>query len=411
MLTRNYLGVTVLLVVLCSTSNAWADPIQEAKRLKEEAQLILRKQSGLNTAPKTYAAAVIKLEKAEALLEEVAKTDPKAVEGLQEDVTASLFWARRFTTLNIADELRKNRPASKPENKGPETGKPPVDSGQPKTPDSKVKTPATPPAPKEPAKPYTPPKRPPVATAKVKPPTASEAESAFNKALAYESSHPGEEHAIALRWFQMADQFSGTEWSLKGLARAREAQRKFQDKQREAELSKTDDGKLIVEGNRLLDQSKFKEALAKFQAAKRVKTTVLAERMIGNTFKRVGYNLRDTFAKKYLALLKQYQEAQRMRDRGRLAMLSRQRHGLSQMEKDVLHCYKKAMEAYVNGLRIADGKDLECEANIGILYFQKKNPIQARMYLSRVLDKYEPQNDGERTVYEFSRSLLKRLGG
>jgi hypothetical protein len=395
---------------------ARANPVEEAKKLKADAQQILRSASGAAADPKVYAQAVVKLERAESLLEEVAKKDPKGVESLQEEVTAALFWARRFANVNVIAALRSKESGSRLSRTNPSTG------GESK------KTDAPPPEPKEPAKPTPdepkkpvapepkkplPPRRParPATPAKPRAAQESEAEVAYKKAMEFEKSHPDDQYAVALRWFQMADQFSGALWSMKALTRARTAQRLFRAAKQNAELAKTDDGKLIVEGNKLLDQQKFVEALRKFRAARKIKETVLSERRIGYTYLKVGYQKRDQFKAKYLPLAEQYEQARRMRDRIRMAILARQRKALSFLERDVIHCYTQAQKAFSRGLKLADNKDLECEAQIGIIhYWLKKRPL-ARVYLRRIQDKYTPESDEERAVHEYSKTLLKLMGG
>lgn len=406
--------VVASFALLFVTSGAvLADPVTEAKKLKAEAQQILRSSSGGAADPKVYAKAVVMLERAEALLEEAAKSNPKGVEGVQEEVTAALFWARRFANVNVIQALRskesgsrlsKTDPSSgepeKTDAKKPEPGKPePAKPVEPKRPEPK--RPVAPPPPRRPVQPATP----------KKPATESEAEIAYKKAMEFEKSHADDHYAVALRWFQMADQFSGTLWSMKALTHARTAQRLFRAAKKDAELSQTDDGKLIVEGNALLDQKKFVDALKKFESAKKVKATVLAERSIGYTYLKVAYKKRDEYKDKYLPLMRRYQEAKRMRNRIQMAILARQAQALKPLEGDVIHCYTQAQKAFSRGVRLGDGKDLECEAQIGIIhYWMKKRPL-ARICLRRVIDKYTPQNDEERAAYEYSKTLLKMIGG
>ena len=384
---------------------ACADPVEDAKKLQAEAQQILRMASEGAADPKTYAKAVVMLERAESLLAKAAQNNPKAVEGIQEEVTAALFWARRFANVDVIDALRDKESGSRLSKtdpaKTPEPAK--ADARRPET-EPRVPEPER----SEPRKPAPPPSRPP---APPRPLSEAEAEVAYNKAMAFENTHRADHYAVALRWFQMADQFSGTHWSIKALTRARNAQRLFRQAQKNAELSKTHDGKLIVEGNALLDQERFKEALGKFEEANAVARSVLADRSIGYTFLKVAYKKRDEFKAKYLPLEEQFREARRRRDKGRMKALAKQRRRLSSLEGDVVHCYTQAQQAFSRGLELAGGKDLECEAQLGIIYYWVRKRPLALIYLERVVGKYTPQNDEERAVHEYSRSLLRQIRG
>jgi tetratricopeptide (TPR) repeat protein len=400
--------VVCAIFLMLSTSPVLADPVTEAKNLKAEAQQILRSASGGAADPKVYAKAVVMLERAEALLEEAAKSHPKSVEGVQEEVTAALFWARRFANVNVIQALRSKESGSRLSKTNPSSGEPEETDARKPGPEKPVQTkkpepkpPVAPPPPRHPVKPAAPKKL----------ATESEAEVAYKKAMAFEKAHSDDHYAVALRWFQMADQFSGTLWSMKALTHARTAQRLFRAAKKNAELAKSEDGKLIVQGNALLDKKQFLKALRKFEAAKKIKPTVLAERSIGYTYLKVGYKKRDEYKSKYLPLMKRYQQARRMGNRTQMAILSRQAKALRPLERDVIHCYTQAKKAFSRGIRLADGKDLECEAQMGIIhYWMKKRPL-AKICLRRVINRYTPQSDEERAVYEYSKTLLELIGG
>jgi len=351
-------------VVLLAAAGAQASSVDDARKLHDEAQAALRTMSGLATDPKAYADVVRKLEKAQALLEEAAKTDPKGAEGLEQSVSAALFWARRFANVNVIKELHK------------------TDSG----------------------------------TAPAKTPDAGGAEAAFRKAEEFEKAHQGDDYAIALRWFQYSDQHSGTDWSLRALSRAYEAQARY----RAAEAAKkgvptTEDGKLIAEGNVLFMKKDYEGALAKYEAAKKTADSVLVEQRLGHAWLQSGYKLRDEYAMQYLPLLKRYNDAVSRGDKAGAAgsrneaqaLVSRLRPLEDQAVKD----YDSAQAAFERGLELAKGKDLDCDAHIGIIHFARGRSSQgkARVALTDMIAKYTPANDEERTVYEFSRSLLTKL--
>jgi len=370
-------GLAVLFVV---SAIAWGiPPEEEAKQLYNEATKILRNASGAATDPKVYAEAVFKLQKAQKLIEEAAKTNPKGVEKLQETINAALFWARKFATLPMIREIEKR-----------ETGKEITEDSPPREkPDEEPK--------------------------KEENQDSAKAEELFRKAEAFERSNEGDDYAVALRWFQVADQTAGTEWSLRALSRAREAQARHKAKQEAEKAEKelqSEDAKLIAEGNRLFQQKQYEQALQKFKAALAVKETLLVHRRIGHTYVEMGYKLRDEYARQYIPLAKQFNDAARRRDQRRLAQIRRQMQilvaRLRPLENKALEHYANGEKEFQKGLALAEGRsDLDCEAHLAILQFQRKQRVSARKQLTVVLKKYKPVNDEERTVYEFCKTLLK----
>src|SRR5690606_16863326 len=93
--------------------------------------------------------------------------------------------------------------------------------------------------------------------------------------------------------------------------------------------------------------------------------------------------------------------------RENLALLAK----LRPLENEVLTHYRLAQEAFESGLGLAKGRDLDCEGHIAILYFENKKQMLSRQKLAEVMKKYEPQNDEERTVFEYCKTLFRRMGG
>jgi tetratricopeptide (TPR) repeat protein len=352
----------LLFLALVFAAQAPASEVDDARKLHEESQAILRKMSGAAADPKEYAEAVRKLEKAQALLEQAAKTDPRGAESLEQSVSSSLFWARRFANINVINELRKDD----------------------------------------------------------KPIDPNSAEAAFRRAEEFESLHRGDDYAISLRWFQYADQYSGTDWSLRAHTRAREAQARYQAQQaakQAATVEQTPEAKLITEGMQLFESKDFEKALAKFEEAKKIKDSPLVERRCGHSYLNIGYRSRDEYGAQYLPLLKQYNDATARGDKAGAARLRSEAqilvNKLAPLEEKALKNYSQAEAAFKKGLELANGKDLDCETHLGIIEFArgKKNHPRARMLLSAVLDKYKAGNDEERTIYEYAKSLVGKLGG
>lgn len=129
----------------------------------------------------------------------------------------------------------------------------------------------------------------------------------------------------------------------------------------------------------------------------------------------MGYKLRDEYAEQYLPLKQRYAEALARGDKTAADALRTEAQALvtrlRPLEDKALQNYDNAQAAFQRGLDLAKGRDLECEAHLGIICFARGRSSQPRavMLLTEVLGKYTPANDEERTVYEFSRTLLGRL--
>ncbi|MCZ7643948.1 MAG: hypothetical protein M5U26_01475 [Planctomycetota bacterium] len=373
--------LALLLCAALASAFARAASLDEARALKDEAARILRDQAATSADPKLYAHAVFKLQRAEALLDELLKTQPQAAEPLLEEVTASLFWARRFANVNVIRELERGDP-------GPGAGT----------------------APPPPARPE-PPKPAPQAGVDL-----AAAEKAYKKGEEFERARAGEDHAVALKWFQVADETQGTDWSLRALSRANEAQARFKARQEAAQAAElAPDAKLIVEGNALFAAQKYAEALDKFAAAQSLKNTPLVHQRLGHTHLKLGYLGRDKYAEQYRPMLQKIADAKRSGNQAQMQAVYKENLQLLQrlrpLENEVIGSYVKAAEEFQRGLDLANGKNLDCECHVAILQFERKNRTRALQLLAVALKKYTPANDEERAVYEYSKSLYERLGG
>jgi hypothetical protein len=349
-----------LFIAAMSLREAAASAVDDARQLHTDANKILRASSGQVADPKIYAEAVEKLEKAQALLEQAAQAKTPGIDALQQEVSASLFWARRFSNVKVIDELQKN----------------------------------------------------------VKPPDAAVAAAAFKQAEQYESTHAGDDYAIALRWFQFSAEQAGTDFAIRGLARAREAQSRVktaEDAKKRASLPA--DQKLIDEGNELFQQKNFDAAMAKYLDARKATDTPLVERRIGHTFVEKGHLLRDQYATEYLPVRKEYEAARQRGDQAAVAAITQRARDLvaklKPVEEGALKAYVDAEQAFQKGLTLAKGKDLECEAYLAFLNYDrgKDHHQKARQQLMDLFGKYSPADDEERTTFEFAKNLFVQLGG
>jgi hypothetical protein len=351
-------GAFVLSAVLSHA--AFASDVDDAKQLQADANKILRASSGQVADPKVYAEAVEKLEKAQALLEKAADAHTPGIDALQQEVSASLFWARKFANTKVIDELQKN----------------------------------------------------------VKPPDPDAAAAAFKQAEQFEAGHAGDDYAIALRWFQFSSEFAGSDYAIRGLARAREAQARVkaaEDAKIHASLPA--DQKLIDDGNQLFQQKNFDAALAKYLEAKKAADTTLVERRIGHTYVEKGHALRDQYAAEYLPVLKEYEAAKKRGDQAAVAAVTKKAQDivtkLKPVEDGALKAYNDAELAFQKGLALANGKDLECDAYLAFLNYDrgKAHHQKARQQLMDLFGKYHASNDEERTTFEFAKTLFVHMGG
>ena len=361
-MTRTF-SRTALTTLIVSCNYLFCGPVDDARQLQNEAQDILRASSGSVADPKVYADAVRKLQKAQALLEQATKSGA-GDDALEQSVSASLFWARRFCNMDVLRELDKG------------------------------------------------------GTAQIsKPVDPNAAETAFKKAEEFEQTHKDDDYAVALRWFKFSSDFSGTDWSLRAIARARAAQARHQalTAKKVSPSDQTEFQKLISAGELLFQLKKYDEALVQFMAAKKVEDKLPASRGIGNTYIELGHLARDEYAAEYLPLARQYQQAVAKKDKAAAIRLSQEGKELvarlKPLEQKAVKYYEQAQAEFQHGLDLAKGKDLECEAQIALTYFERGHEYsgQAKARIGDVIAKYNPANDEERTIYEYIRSLLKLL--
>src|SRR6185503_335187 len=90
----------------------------------------------------------------------------------------------------------------------------------------------------------------------------------YEDAQQYATQHASDDYAVSLRWFKAADELAGTEYAVKALAFAREAQERFAKKQgtiKEEKLDDTPAMALVKEGDALFTKGKLDEAIAVYQ--------------------------------------------------------------------------------------------------------------------------------------------------
>jgi hypothetical protein len=383
---------TLLLFVALCVTGAHADPQSEAKQLKDEALKILKENSTKTASAEEYATCIVKLEKAQSLLEGANDSDS----ALAQEVASSLFWARRFSNVDVINVIQKMR------------GKAPMP----------VPVRRTPPPAAKPA-PGTPPDSPEVARAK-------EADKAFGDAQSFATSHHDDDYAVALRWFQMAGEYAGTDAALKALELAREAQKRHMAKsgtlQASAEESadlpaaaKTSDG--------LVEHKQYENAIGVLRDAVKQDDTPLLRRRLAKAIFFRAQQIKDELKPKFDANNEDYKRAWngawRQTSIGRvfnpddpgLTKVKRETASLLKESDGAMKLYQEAEINFKAILKAApDNKDFEAAAYVGLC--QSSRPFfkrQGQRTLEDFTKAYTPANDLERTLYEFCKAEIERI--
>ncbi|MBE7467460.1 MAG: hypothetical protein HS116_28635 [Planctomycetes bacterium] len=414
---RKHIGWLGIAAFTLAGVGAWA--ASEAETLKNEAVAVLKKGSGLSLDPKEYAECVVKLERAIDALDSSGQSESE----LAQECNSALYWARKFATIEIIDQIRKER-GVKPVGAAPATPATP-----PKKPD--------PPEEAAPAMPGGGPDAEKLADAKAK----------FDAAQRYAQSNTNDDYAIALRWFQVAEQAGGTDYSLKALAFAREAQLRYAQKQKPKSGDPIDGdpigtdaktpappppGSPLEQGSALLAQGKHEDAIKILAAAGVGSTDPELLRKLGQAYFTRAQQLKDELMPQYDKLGAEWKTA--VKNATRITRTSRgvpirrfdannpevlrvgkEIQTLNQNSAKALQYYDRAAESYKRVLNASkDKKDFEAAAHVGLCY-SVRGDFNARMtgrrHLAAFLEDYKPANDLERTLYEFCKTEIARING
>ncbi|HYF49952.1 MAG TPA: hypothetical protein VEJ63_11130 [Planctomycetota bacterium] len=400
---------SVLLVILLAGS-VFADPASDAAKLKEEAVDILKANASRNATPEQYADCIMKLEKAQALLEGAGDTES----ALAQEVSSSLFWARRFSDVNVIKALDKLRGGAPPP--------PPV-----KKPD--------PPKPKEPAKPVDPDGPDGPDAAPVENLAEIKAKAAFEAADKYAKNNAKDDYIVALRWFQMANEHPGTDYALKALELARAAQARYAEKNKLVQdevLPDTPEMKMVKEADGLAALGKYEESFALYQSSIKLKETIVAHRRLAKAYLKRGQQLKDEILPKVEASVAEFNKQKRAAYERRQTRAGRtywrfnpnyppyveavrKNQEACKEALKAIEYYDKAAVEYKAVLRMAPGgKDLDAAGHIGVCMSVRGDQsarMNAKTYLLKFLDEYSPSNDLERSLYEFCKTELNRISG
>ena len=389
-----------------------AGDLGEATTLKDEALKILQSGSALNTDPKLYAQAVVKLERAMAIVERAGREDSP----LAQEISSALFWARRFTTLSILDEVERGRSAGSP-------------------PPSEAKVPDPPPVKKA---------GPPETPAKVEGPIEgdplgdrliTEARKKFQSAQAFAREHKDDDYIVALRWFQVADQTAGTDYSIKALNLARKAQERHAARQKPqtpaVELPDTPEMRLVGEADALVAVGNYEGAFVIYKSSLEKKETVLAHRKLAHAYFDRAQQIKDELMPQFEAVQAEYRKAYNeasttvYRASGGyyrrvnwsyppLVAAKKKGDALMARAREALKYYDTAYTEFARVLELSpQNRDFDAAGHQGICYSVRgdnSSRIFARRILLAFLDNYKPADDIERTLYEFCRTEFARIG-
>jgi len=384
--------------VLFSVVSAWADATTDAEKLKDDALDILKANANRQASDAQYASCIFKLEQAQSILEK-AKDDSSP---LAQEVSSSLFWARRFSNVAILRELDKLR--------GGAAMPPPVKKSEPAKPAVAKKGEED-----EEAEP---------------PPLMAEAKKAFTAAESFAQSHSSDDYAVALRWFQVANEHPGTDYAMKALELARQAQVRFSAKSvPEDVLPDTPEMKFVKDGDAMVKANKFEEAVALYLSSIKTKDNMVAHRKLGHLYYQRAQTLKDELLPQFETNEANWRKARKeayvmvktlggMKRKFNpnyppLVDANKKQTDLVKQASVSIANYDKAYEEFRAVLKLApNGKDLDA-AGHQALCLTVKGDMNARQrgrtLINSVLADYTPANDVERNIYEFCKTELARI--
>ena len=390
----------VAAITLFACTRTWCDDKDQddAQQLRDEATAVMKQNSTKTVAPGEYAMAVYRLEKAQSILEQAHDTDCP----LAQEVNSALFWARKCSNVIIMKELDKIH-ASNPQLKL---------ASQEKPKETASKAPA--------------------AEGESLPEidTQAEAKQAFNTAQEFAKAHEGDDYVVAMRYFQFVNEYPGTDYSLKAVSLAHDAQVRFAAKNGAApkeDLGPGPEAKALAEGDKFVEEKKFDLAIARYKDSLKIKDTLVGHRKLGHAFYQSAQQRKDEINKEFEAFLPDYKAAyeaswyregssrnnpRRFNPLTPIWLAAKKRH--AEILTEVAHVwtiYIYGQWEFEKVLKMApDHKDFDAAAYEGItLSARAEDKSKAVAYLSKFLKEYEPANEIEKFVYEYCKTELDRV--
>lgn len=391
----------LVVCTICLLSAALhADPQSDAKQLKDEAISILKANSSKAATPAEYATCIMKLEKAQAMLDGANENDSP----LAQEVSSSLFWARRFSNVEVINALQKMRGGAAPLHKAAPPPAAPVQKPNPNVP-------AEPPE---------------IVRGRA-------ADKAFAEAQAFANGKTDDDYAVALRYFQMAGEHAGTDAALKALELAREAQQRHLTKIGDSNVTASvaaaetlpdaPESQQIREADSLVKNKQFDSAVKIYRNALKTGDTPLTRRRLAKALYFRAQQLREELKPKFEANARDYNNAYAGAyvrtnfgtvfnpDDPNLGRVKRETDALRK-EGDVANkIFQESENEFKAIVKVADkGRDFEAAAYVGLC--QCVRPffkMQGKVTLENVIKEYTPANDLERTLYEFCKAEIERI--
>jgi tetratricopeptide (TPR) repeat protein len=259
----------------------------------------------------------------------------------------------------------------------------------------------------------------------------SESKKAYNDAEQFAKSHSSDDYAVALRWFQMANEHPGTDYAMKALEFARQAQTRFSAKSAPVDeaLPDTPEMKFVKDGDIAAKAGKFDEAVAQYLSSIKAKESVIAHRKLGHLYYQRAQELKD----KLLPQLEANEDAWRKARKEAYIMvrtLGGQRRKFNPNHPPLVEAnkkqielvkeanisianYDKAFEEFKAVLRLAPNKkDLDAAGHQALCLTVKGDSnarMRGRQMINQFLSDYTPANDIERSLYEYCKTDLARI--
>jgi len=380
-----------LLLVVAAPARLWADATDDAEQLKAEATQTLKANAAKTVPPQDYAMAIYRLEKAQSVLLEAGQTNTS----LAQEVNSALFWARRCSNVFIVKELEKIHASNPPLKLASETKRKAAKAlGQGEI------------------------------------DLQEEAKAAFLEAQEFAKAHKNDDYMVGLRYFQMAAEHPGTDYALKAMTLAAEAQMRFAINSGtvKEEIPDTPEMKPVQQAEALVADGKLEAAFELYKASIKLKDTLLAHRKFGHAFFRRAQQMKDELNADFEAFAPQYkaaydssfiQEGHGKTAQKRfnpespgLAAANTKYKELLKRANDALVRYMYAQWEFEKVLKLAPGgKDFDAAAYQAMsVSARPDSKYKAQEALRKFLKDYQPANETERLIYEFCKTELERLG-
>jgi tetratricopeptide (TPR) repeat protein len=259
----------------------------------------------------------------------------------------------------------------------------------------------------------------------------NEAKKAFAAAEESVKKHADDDYAAALIWFKMANDYPGTDYAMKALNLARDAQARFASKLSEKkpeELPDTPEMAPVKKGDELAAKGDLEQAIEQYKNSLKQKSNILVHRKLGHAYFACAEKMKVDLIPKFEKLEPQYRKAYdgawvwqyglggaRMRvfndNYAPWIEARRQYQALARQIQDAKNYYLYGQWEFERVVKLAPaGKDLDAAAHAALcLSARGDSQPRARDDLKRVIKDYVPADQTEMTVYEYCKTELARI--